>query len=77
MRVLRDFKCESGHVTERYIDSETEMIPCNSCEKIARRIVSFGTIILDGTDPSLPGAWNKWATIREKRHQQNAKKKNS
>jgi len=70
MRLSRDFKCEDGHITNRFIDSEISIVSCETCGKEATKTLGLGTIILDGTDPSLPGAWNKWAEIREKRHRQ-------
>lgn len=74
MRILRDFICDENHINERFIDSEIDNIPCKTCGKPAVRMLGYGTIILDGTDPGLPGAWEKWANIREKRHRQTAEK---
>ena len=70
MRVMRDFKCEDNHITEKYIDSEAVKVICETCGKEAHKIIGFSAISLDGTDPSLPGAWNKWANVREQRHRQ-------
>ena len=67
MRVLRDFKCPSSHITERFIDSEVETIMCE-CGETATKILSVGTIMLDGTDPGFPSAYDRWARIREDRH---------
>lgn len=73
MRVLRDFRCDSGHVSEEFIDSEITSIKCQ-CGLHANRMLGYGTIMLDGTDRSFPSAWDKWATTREKRHQKLAEK---
>lgn len=70
MRLLRDFKCDEGHVNERFIDSEVNEVPCEKCNKTAIRVLNVGTILLDGTDPSLPGAYDKWARVREQRARQ-------
>lgn len=70
MRLLRDFKCNDGHITERFIDNQIDTVPCRTCGKDAQKTLGLGTIILDGTDPSFPGAWNKWANVRESRHHQ-------
>lgn len=67
MRVLRDFKCEDGHVTERFIDAGIDTVQCSKCQKEAARMLGYGSIMLDGTDPSLPGAYDKWARVREQR----------
>ena len=74
MKVLRDFRCQNGHINERFLDSEIETVPCGLCDSEATRTLGYGTIILDGTDPSLPGAWERWANTREKRHRQTAEK---
>lgn len=75
MRILRDYRCAEGHITERFIDDSTELVECKTCSKPAHKTLGFGTIILDGTDPSFPGAYEKWATVREKRHRQLNEKK--
>ena len=75
MRLILDFKCDEGHVTERFIDSTSSIVPCKTCGKEAKKMLGLGTIMLDGTDPAFPGAYDRWATIREKRHRQQAAKK--
>lgn len=75
MRLLRDFKCENSHITELFIDSTTESIKCEICGEQANKTLGYGTIKLDGTDPSFPGAYNRWATIREQRARITAKNK--
>lgn len=75
MRVLRDFICEDGHITERLIDSSIEYVSCGTCGKQANKTLGYGTLMLDGTDPAFPGAYDKWARIREDRHKQMAKKR--
>ena len=67
MRVLRDFKCEKNHITERFLDSEIKTIDCPICEKTSHRMLGYGTISLDGTNPDFPGAYEKWARVREQR----------
>ena len=64
MRVIRDFKCPVCGVFERFIDHTTETVDCE-CGSVANRQFSAPTIGLDGTDPSFPGAYDKWARIRE------------
>jgi len=70
MRLLRDFKCSDNHITERFIDSGVESVICPICGKEAKKMLGYGTVMLDGTDPGFPGAWNKWADIRERRHRE-------
>ena len=65
MRTLRDFCCEyCGKVQERYVDSDVTIVMC-SCAHEAKRVIGMPRVSLDGTDPSFPGAYSKWATTRE------------
>lgn len=73
MRLLRDFRCKEGHITERFIDSQIEEVECGECENKANRVLSVGTIMLDGTNPDFPGAYSKWANVREQRARITAK----
>ena len=74
MKLLRDFKCPACEdVSERYIDSETKQVVCK-CGEYAYRIIGMPRVALDGTDPSFPGAYSKWATLRENNAAQKRKK---
>ena len=65
MKLLRDYLCEScGTVQERFIDCETVAVDC-ACGEIAKRVIGMPKVMLDGTDASFPGAYDKWARIRE------------
>lgn len=65
MRVLNDYKCNScGKVHERYIENTILVIDCD-CGKEAVKTISIPMVTLDGTDPSFPGAYEKWANTRE------------
>ena len=66
MRMLRDFCCRSCEVVfERYIDSNIEQVTCE-CGGVADRLVGMPRVALDGTDPGFPGAYSRWADVREK-----------
>lgn len=68
MRVMRDFKCkECSTVKEVFIDNTVEIIGCE-CGGKMEKMLSVPMVVLDGTDPSLPGAYEKWANDREKRY---------
>lgn len=74
MRMLRDFRCYScGKVTERFISNDIEQVACE-CGGIAGRIIGMPRVVLDGTDPGFPGAYDKWASTREKKAAQDRKK---
>jgi len=70
VRILRDFKCGCGCITERFVDADTAYFPCYKCGANAEKMISVATIRLDGTDADFPTAYDRWATIREKRHRQ-------
>lgn len=70
MRTLRDYVCDAGHVSERFLTSEIGAIECPICGLPAKKTLGIGTIKLDGTDPAFPGAWSRWASVREERRKQ-------
>jgi len=62
MRFMFDFKCDNGHVNEKFVDSETTEVQCPDCDLIARKIVT--PVKISGGD-----SWKetrKWAKNREK-----------
>lgn len=74
MRLLRDFKCKTcGNEFERFIDSETLTSNCK-CGCVADRVIGMPRVALDGTDPGFPGAYDRWAKIREDNARQKARK---
>lgn len=74
MKLLRDFHCDfCGKTSERYIDSETKQTTC-ACGETANRVIGMPRVALDGTDPSFPGAYSKWASLRENNAAEKRKK---
>ena len=73
MRIMIEFKCEDGHVNERFVDSSTTHIPCLDCDKIARRIVSAVRSKLDPLSGDFMGATRQWEKNREQKLQQERK----
>ena len=74
MKNLRDFMCEScGTVQERFLDGEIVEVAC-VCGEIAKRVIGMPHVALDGTNPSFPGAYEKWARVREENARQKARK---
>ena len=64
-KLLRDFQCPTCERTyERFISTDVEDIMCE-CGEFAYRVVGMPTINLDGTDAGFPGAYSRWADIRE------------
>lgn len=66
MKQLRDFRCERCDLEEeRYIDSKITQIICPECGNTMIRLIGMPRVDLDGTDPDFPGAYAKWANVRE------------
>lgn len=65
MRQLNDFVCQScGTQQERFLDTDVDQVACK-CGEMATRVIGMPQVKLDGTDPSFPGAYDRWAKIRE------------
>lgn len=72
-KLLRDFKCEDcGQESERFIDIETHYVRCPKCNGKSYKMVGMPRVALDGTDPGFPGAYSRWADVREKNARQKA-----
>lgn len=71
MRILSDFKCPQGHVTEKL--TESREITCH-CGEAAERQISGTRIKLDPISGHFPGETMKWAKMRERqiKHEQKA-----
>lgn len=65
MKIMRDFLCdECGESIERFIDANIYSVGC-ACGGKATRLIGTPRVALDGTDPGFPGAYDRWARIRE------------
>ena len=73
MRIILEFKCEDGHVNERFVEDDCTNIPCLDCDKIAKRIVSAVRSKLDPISGDFMGATRQWAKNREQKLQQERK----
>ena len=73
MRAIYEYRCEHGHTTERYIDSECTHILCLYCDKIAKRIVSAVRSKLDPISGDFMGATRQWERNRAQKLQQERK----
>jgi hypothetical protein len=72
---LRDFLCEKcGIEEERYIDTQITQTVCSECGGKMIRLMGMPRVSLDGTDPDFPGAYQKWATVREQNARIKAKR---
>lgn len=61
---MLDFECTCGKTTEHFIESNTQDINCE-CGSKAIRVLATPTVKLEGLTGAFPGAYSKWADIRE------------
>lgn len=74
MKLLRDFECaDCGELREEVVDSNLKELKCK-CGGTAVRLIGMPRVALDGTDPGFPGAYSKWADVREKNAAEKRKK---
>lgn len=64
-----DFECAAGHRSERFVQDNTDFVPCD-CGLQATRQLSAPAFHLDGASGHFPGAASKW----EREHELAAKK---
>ena len=65
--MLYDFKCEDGHVTEQFVNSDERQSPCRECGKPATRELCAPTVHLDPISGDFPGATIAWDKKRQQR----------
>jgi hypothetical protein len=65
--MLFDFKCDSNHVTEKLVKSDTTDIECPVCGNKALRQISAVRSKLDHISGDFPGATMRWAKQREQK----------
>lgn len=63
-KMLFDFRCNSNHTTEHYVDSDTRELLCPVCGHISMRITSPIRSVFKGF--GFPDADDKWARDHEK-----------
>ncbi len=67
-----DFRCENGHVYEKFVDSSDTTSRCK-CGASATKMLSAPPFILDGHSGDFPGRHMKWV----KEHEQAGRKPQS
>ena len=60
-----EFRCEEGHISEKYIDEQRNAIECPACQGTATRIISMPRIVLEGVSGDFPTAADAWARKHE------------
>lgn len=59
-----DFRCNAGHVTERYISDEAQFIECPECKQRADRLISAPMFKFDPKDLAFGTYYRKWGQQR-------------
>ena len=65
MRILFDFRCAAGHVSEHFVDAEARAVRCPECGFLASRQISAPRAQLEGITGAFPSAADKWVRNRE------------
>ena len=67
---LFDFKCEAGHISERFVSSDTKEVDCNECGLLSvKQLSSFRT----WTEKRNGINSDNWVKKREQKLQQERK----
>jgi hypothetical protein len=70
-----EFACDSGHITEKFIDETVKQVECSVCGEVANRIMSSVRCSLEGITGDFPGAYAKWNKVHREANRV-AKKRN-
>ena len=68
-----DFRCEDGHITERFVSYEVTECVCDVCSKSALKQLSAPTIYLEPFSGLHPSATSKWEAKRAEKLKQERK----
>ena len=73
MKIMSDFLCDEGHVTEALREDSVRTISCPLCGKDAVKVVSAPTIKLEGFTGAFPDAYDRWTRVRAEKLKQEQK----
>jgi hypothetical protein len=65
MYKIYDFRCNKGHVFEKFVTQGVTTSRCG-CGELATKTVSAPAFILDGSSGDFPGRHMKWIKEHEK-----------
>ena len=65
MKMLRDFKCKDGHMSEAFVEKDTFEILCRICDESAIRVVSTPKFKLEGWSGAFPSKADRWSREHE------------
>ena len=67
MKILNDFKCADGHVTESLREDSVTAIGCAHCGMNAIKVLAAPRSNLEGFSGAFPDAYDRWARVRADR----------
>ena len=73
MKIMSDFLCDEGHVTEALREDSVRTISCPICGKDAVKSVSAPAIKLEGFTGAFPDAYDRWTRVRAEKLKQEQK----
>ena len=59
-----DFRCDNGHLFEKFVESGTTVSRCD-CGANSTRVASATKCVLDGSSGDFPGRHMKWVREHE------------
>ena len=69
MKVLNDYVCNLGHITERYVEPDA-VVNCPVCEGLCQKELSYPALFKKDGKP-IDIMSDKWARVREKNYIRN------
>lgn len=73
MKILNDFKCADGHVTEALREDSVQVIVCSHCGKDAIKALAAPRSNLEGFTGAFPDAYDRWVKVRAEKLKQEQK----
>lgn len=73
MKILNDFVCADGHVTEALRDDSEHAITCPACGKEAVKALATPRVKLEGFSGAFPDAYDRWTRVRAEKLKQEQK----
>ena len=73
MKILNDFLCDEGHVTEALRDDSEQSIICPVCGNTAIKALAAPQIKLEGFSGAFPDAYDRWSRVRADKLKQEQK----
>ncbi len=65
MKILNDFVCSNGHISEHFVQHDQRTVVCSVCGNEAHRKLAAPKSKLEGITGSFPGAADRWAKMHE------------